>query len=92
MGSVFLLGYRTMACDFFPYTILSNKSVGTKDSLNAVFATYHPIVGISIGRNGSVIVINADSWSLISSLFILLLAVSFASANIDCFVVQVPPH
>ena len=49
-----------MACDFFPYTVLSNKSIGANDSLNAVFATDHSVIGIGIGRNGSVIVIEAD--------------------------------
>jgi hypothetical protein len=56
----FLLGDRAMACDFFPYPVLSNKSIGAKDGLNAVFATDHSIIGIGIGRNRSVIVIDAD--------------------------------
>src|SRR5690348_10457239 len=25
-----LLGYRTMACDFFPHAVLANKGIGTK--------------------------------------------------------------
>jgi len=49
-----------VACYFFPHAVLSNKGVGAKDSLHAVFTANHSVIGIGIGRNCSVIVINAN--------------------------------
>src|SRR5581483_11417386 len=56
----YLLGYGTVACYFFPHAVLSNKSVGAKDSLHAVFPANHSVILVRVGGDCSVIVVNAD--------------------------------
>src|SRR6266536_5167142 len=55
-----LLGYGTMAGNQFPHAVLPDESIGTKYSLDAVFAPDHSIISIGIGRNRGVVVVDAD--------------------------------
>ena len=55
-----LLGYGTVACDFFPHTVLPDKSIGVKDSLDAVFSANYSIISVRVGRDGGIIVVDTD--------------------------------
>ena len=55
-----LLGYGTMAGNQLPHAVLPDESIGTKYSLDAVFAPDHSIISIGIGRDRGVVVVDAD--------------------------------
>src|SRR5438094_10480927 len=55
-----LSGYGTMAGNQLPHAVLPDKNIGTKYSLGAVFAPDHSIISIGIGRDRSVVVVDAD--------------------------------
>jgi hypothetical protein len=57
---VLLLGYGTMTGNQLPHAVLPNKSIGTEDSLDAVFAPDHSIVSIGIRCDRGVVVVDAD--------------------------------
>jgi hypothetical protein len=49
-----------MPCDFFPHTILAHKRVGAEDSLGAVFTAYQCVIGIRVGRDRGVLIVNTN--------------------------------
>ena len=56
---ILLGGYGTVACNRFPRTVLSYKSVGAEDSRDAALAVDQFVIGVRVGRDGGV-VIDAD--------------------------------
>jgi hypothetical protein len=49
-----------MAGNQLPHAVLPDKSIGTEDSLDAVFAADHSVISIGIGRDRGVVVVDAD--------------------------------
>jgi hypothetical protein len=49
-----------MACNFFPHTILADKSIGAEDSLGAVFAADHSAISVRVGRDRGIIIVDTD--------------------------------
>jgi len=49
-----------MAGNQLPHAVLPDESIGTKYSLDAVFAPDHSIVSIGIRCDGGVVVVDAD--------------------------------
>jgi hypothetical protein len=58
---VLLLGYGTMTGNQLPHAVLSDESIGTEDSLDAVFPSNHCIISVGIGSDRGVVVVDADS-------------------------------
>jgi len=55
-----LLGYGTMASNQLPHAILPDESIGTENSLDAMFSADHPIISVGVGCDRGVAVVDAN--------------------------------
>jgi hypothetical protein len=78
-----------MTCNFFPHTIPADTSIGAEDSLGAVFAADCSLISVRLGRGVAIIDTDLEIADLSAVHFIV--GAVFISANIDSFVVHVPP-